>query len=124
MLSGMAIGWARRDLLRAAGALLVAGACGAAGEAPTARPATTPGAARPSSPLAANASLGVWPDQIARAPAPVREAYDYAARRPASLRFIPCYCGCAGAGHRDNQDCYVKAFATDGWVVLDLHGYG
>ena len=114
----------RRDLLRATVGAFVA-ACGApAVVAPDGGTPAATKAGRPDSPLAANAALGIWPDQIARASAEVREAYAYAARGPRSLRSIPCYCGCGAAGHRDNQDCYVKTFAADGWVVLDLHGYG
>ena len=114
--------WARRDVLRAAAAIAAASACGGATVA-SPRPSSVADA-RPSSPLAANADLGVWPEQIASAPLAVREAYEYAVRRPPSLRYIPCYCGCGAAGHKDNQDCYVKTFASNGWVVLDLHGYG
>lgn len=87
--------------------------------------AVAPGTAgRPDSPLAANPALEIWPDQIARSPVEVREAYGYAARGPRSLQFIPCYCGCGASGHLNNQDCYVERPASGGWVVLDLHGYG
>jgi hypothetical protein len=112
-------------VLRAGVGLVVAAACGS-DAAPGSASGTPVGtaAARPNSPLAANAALNIWPDQITKSSAEIREAYAYAARRPASLRYIPCYCGCGASGHRDNQDCYVKTFANDGWVVLDLHGYG
>jgi hypothetical protein len=122
----MASGWSRRDLLRA-GVGLVAVACagGTASDTPVpSSPRSSTAAGRPDSPLAANALLNVWPDKIAKAPAEVREAYDYAVRAPKSLQYIPCYCGCGASGHKNNQDCYVQTFATNGWVVLDLHGYG
>lgn len=37
------------------------------------------------------------------------EAYAYAATAPQILQWIPCYCGCAGMGHRSNVDCFFKA---------------
>ncbi|HZP96539.1 MAG TPA: PCYCGC motif-containing (lipo)protein [Candidatus Limnocylindria bacterium] len=108
--------WTRRAVLRASVGL-VAAAC-----------ATTPAAvasdARPNDPLAANADLGIWPDRITKSAREIREAYEYAVRRPRSLQFIPCYCGCGAQGHRNNQDCYVREFLAKGWVALDLHGYG
>lgn len=124
MVHRMGSGWRRRDVLRAAlgGLTLACGAQATDTPARTASAIASPG--RPDSPLAANAALGVWPAQIANASAEIREAYAYAVRGPRSLRSIPCYCGCGAAGHRDNQDCYVKTFAANGWVVLDLHGYG
>lgn len=101
-------------------ALFVSGA-GALAAACTAR--VVPAPTLP--PLAANAALGTWPDVIRTAPAPVREAYDWAVRNEQTLRFIPCYCGCGeSAGHRDNFDCYVSEVRDRGWVVLDLHSLG
>lgn len=114
--------WARREVLRGAAGLIVASACGGAAAArpsPTAATGT-----RPDHALAANPGLRIWPEVIARSAPEVREAYDYAARGPRSLQFIPCYCGCGAAGHLSNQDCFVDRFAAGGWVILDLHGYG
>lgn len=45
-------------------------------------------------------------------------------KNEATLRWIPCYCGCGAQGHRDNFDCYVREVRRDGWVVLDTHGLG
>jgi uncharacterized protein with PCYCGC motif len=111
-------------VLRAAAGAFVAAACVPAAGVPSPTGSAASSAGRPASPLAANAALGIWPDQITTASREIREAYAYAARAPRSLLNIPCYCGCGAAGHRNNQDCYVKTFASDGWVVLDLHGYG
>lgn len=108
----------RCDILRA-GLGLVVVAC-AGGSSPT--PVASDG--RPNDPLAANADLEVWPERIAKSSKEIREAYAYAVRRPKSLQYIPCYCGCGASGHKNNQDCYVKTFMDRGWVVLDLHGYG
>ncbi len=110
--------WSRRALLRA-GLGVVAAAC-----AGVPAPAPTAADGRPNDPLAANAELDVWPERIAKSSKEIREAYAYAVRGPRSLRYIPCYCGCGASGHKNNQDCYVKTFATKGWVTLDLHGYG
>lgn len=83
------------------------------------------GADVPDSPLAAHPASGRWPDVVARAPADVREAYAFAVDNYASLRSIPCYCGCGlSAGHRDNFDCYVKQPLSGGWSILDAHALG
>ena len=110
--------WTRRALLRASLGV-VAVACGGA-----AAPTPTAADGRPSDPLAANGSQGVWPERIAKSSKEIQEAYAYAVQRPPSLQYIPCYCGCGASGHRNNQDCYVKTFMDRGWVILDLHGYG
>lgn len=111
-------------MIRAAAGGAIAVACGGVTVAP--RPTTTATAAalKPDHALAANPALRVWPEIIARAAPEVREAYEYAARGPRSLQFIPCYCGCGANGHENNQDCFVERFAAAGWVILDLHGYG
>jgi len=106
----------RRQLLLAGGsALLVACTPGVASGS------AAPSAARPSSPLAANRALGVWPDLVAKAPLAVRQAYEYAASNQQILQFVPCYCGCGSIGHEDNLSCFVAQFAQDGWLVLDPH---
>ena len=106
----------RRQLLLAGGsAFLVACAPGVVSRS------AAPSAARPSSPLAANGALGVWPDLVAKAALPVRQAYEYAASNQQILQFVPCYCGCASIGHEDNLSCFVAQFGQDGWVVLDAH---
>lgn len=108
----------RRSFLTLAGAALVAAAC-------EPRPVrASPAAPRPSAALAANGALDIWPEVYRRAPAETRQAYDYAVRRPRSLAYIPCYCGCGASGHGSNQDCYVARFQADGWVTLDTHGFG
>ncbi len=110
----------RRRLLVAAGGLVLAGCVRA--QPVDAGPSRAPSSSgRPSSPFAANAALGVWPDFVTRLPATAREAYAYAAAGPRSLRYVPCYCGCGAAGHTDNLDCYIQSAAAGGWVVLDRH---
>jgi hypothetical protein len=53
----------------------------------------------------------------------VRAAYKFAAEHPEVLSYVPCFCGCERAGHRGNEDCFVKARAANGDVVeWDEHG--
>lgn len=59
-----------------------------------------------------------WPD-VSRE---VRTLYTWAAANQPVLQYIPCTCGCAGAGHRNNYDCYVKQGARG--VEYDPHAYG
>ena len=56
----------------------------------------------------------------------VRAVYDFAARHPEVLRYMPCFCGCdRSAGHRGNHDCFVKSRDAQGRVVeWDSHGLG
>ena len=56
----------------------------------------------------------------------VRAAYEFAARHPEILRYMPCFCACdRSAGHRGNHDCFVKRRDAQGRVVeWDSHGYG
>ena len=50
----------------------------------------------------------ILPADIRRAPLDVREAYRFAVANRETLRYIPCYCGCADAGHTSNVSCYVE----------------
>jgi hypothetical protein len=43
-----------------------------------------------------------------RLSAETEEAYAYALDHPQVIRWMPCYCGCGGMGHRSNLDCYLK----------------
>ncbi|MDE3111979.1 MAG: hypothetical protein KGN00_01390 [Chloroflexota bacterium] len=80
--------------------------------------------APPASKMAANPSAGMWPDALGATPAATQEAYKWAAVNRATLRYIPCYCGCAGIGHKDNFDCYVSEIRDGGWLVLSDHALG
>ena len=46
----------------------------------------------------------------------VQQVYEFAARHPEVLSYIPCYCGCESVGHRANHDCFVKSRAANGPV--------
>jgi hypothetical protein len=52
----------------------------------------------------------------------VRAVYEFAARRPDVLRYVPCFCGCERNGHQDNEDCFVASRAADGRPEWDRHG--
>jgi len=56
----------------------------------------------------------------------VRATYEFAARHPEVLQYVPCYCGCdRSAGHRGNHDCFVKRRGAYGRILeWDSHGYG
>jgi hypothetical protein len=55
----------------------------------------------------------------------VHEVYEFAARHPEVLQYVPCYCGCERAGHNGNHDCFVKSRASTGHIVeWDAHGLG
>ena len=58
-----------------------------------------------------------------RSPEIVRAAYRFAAEHPEILSYVPCFCGCERAGHRGNEDCFVKARNAAGDVTeWDEHG--
>ena len=58
-----------------------------------------------------------------RSPEVVRAAYRFAAEHPEILSYVPCFCGCERAGHRGNEDCFVKARNEKGDVTeWDPHG--
>jgi hypothetical protein len=53
----------------------------------------------------------------------VRAAYTFAAEHPEVLSYVPCFCGCERAGHRGNEDCFVKSRDANGDVIAwDEHG--
>jgi hypothetical protein len=60
-----------------------------------------------------------------RSAAVLQQVYDFAARHPEVLQYVPCYCGCERSGHTANHSCFVKSRATDGRVTeWDSHGMG
>ena len=64
-------------------------------------------------------------DHAVRAPELVRAAYEFAARHPEVLNYIPCFCGCERLGHRGNTDCFVGSRDKDGRVTeWETHALG
>jgi hypothetical protein len=60
-----------------------------------------------------------------RSAAILQQVYEFAARHPEVLQYVPCYCGCERVGHTANHSCFVKARAADGRVTeWDSHGMG
>lgn len=77
-----------------------------------------------SGPLPAIPSVPFTPP---RPMATVRQVYEFAARHPEVLKYVPCYCGCerVDIGHNGNHDCFVKSRAANGTVTAwDSHGMG
>lgn len=62
---------------------------------------------------------------LARPVAVVQQVYEFAARHPEVLQYVPCYCGCQSIGHKGNHECFVKRRAADGRVLeWEPHGSG
>ncbi len=73
----------------------------------------------------AMAPVSDLPTEAQKAPATVREAYQFAVANPDALRNVPCYCGCGSIGHTSNLSCYVKEMDGNGKVVaFDNHALG
>jgi len=111
-----------------AGALLAVVIVAAAGAGPSAQGGGTaastvvPMKPAPPGPLPPLPSVNYAP---ARPMAVVQQVYEFAARHPEVLQYVPCYCGCQREGHQGNHDCFVKSRAANGRVLLwDAHGIG
>ncbi len=61
-------------------------------------------------------ALPAVPNMVARSPEVVTAAYEFAARNPDILEYVPCFCGCDSAGHTGNADCFVQSRNEDGSV--------
>jgi hypothetical protein len=60
------------------------------------------------------------PDFVRALPSEWQGAYSFALARPDVLQWLPCYCGCAGAGHRSNLDCFFQRRET-GVITFEEH---
>lgn len=63
------------------------------------------------------------PAELAGAPPELRELYEFAARRPDVMHYVPCYCGCWRVGHESAYDCFVDEVRADGSVEIDDMGF-
>lgn len=63
------------------------------------------------------------PVSMSSAPAEVQAIYEFAARRPDVLHYLPCFCGCWRAGHKSNYDCFVDGIRDGGFVDIDEMGF-
>ena len=55
----------------------------------------------------------------------VQQVFEFAARHPEVLSYVPCYCGCENPqlGHKGNHDCFVAARDSKGDVTAwEPHG--
>jgi hypothetical protein len=53
----------------------------------------------------------------------LRDAHIFTADHPEVASFIPCYCGCGQAGHKDNADCFIRSRDPQGRVTeWEPHG--
>jgi len=113
-----------------AGCLLLLAACVVAVSAEQRAPSTSvsaPAAIVPQKP-APPGSLPPLPVVSFTPPLPmatVQQVYEFAARHPEVLQYVPCYCGCEREGHRGNHECFVKSRAANGRIAeWDSHGMG
>ena len=49
--------------------------------------------------------------------------YAYVATHADLLAQIPCFCGCAGQGHRSVLNCFVAGFRADGTPTWTDHSF-
>src|SRR5690349_13184784 len=71
------------------------------------------------------ADLPLLPEGVDRGVMPlpvVRAAYEFAARHPEVMHYMPCFCGCERAGHKGNHDCFVSG--RDGKKVTSWEPHG
>jgi hypothetical protein len=106
-------------------ATLVATAVSQAQQAPRRGPAATipvvPAKPAPPGPL----PPVPFEQYLARPATVVQQVYEFAARHPEVLQYVPCYCGCQSLGHKGNHECFVKRRAADGRVLeWEPHGSG
>ena len=47
----------------------------------------------------------------------LRDAHMFTADHPEVASYVPCYCGCGNAGHKNNADCFVKGRDAEGRVT-------
>ena len=59
-----------------------------------------------------------FPARVETAAPELRALYEFAARRPDVLHYVPCFCGCGGV-HKSNYDCFINDVRPDGVVFID-----
>ena len=53
----------------------------------------------------------------------LKDAHVFTADHPEVASYVPCYCGCGSAGHKNNADCFVKGRDPEGRVTAwEPHG--
>ena len=70
-------------------------------------------------PLPAGVNNSARPTEV------VKAVYEFAARHPEVLKYMPCFCGCERMGHHGNDDCFVAGRDAKGHVTdWEYHGMG
>jgi hypothetical protein len=97
--------------------------------AQSSQPAAPPAPAMtPADPRFLAADLPLLPDGVVMAVRPVgvvRATYEFAARHPEVMKYVPCFCGCERGGHMDNHDCFVASRGVDDRVTQwESHAIG
>jgi Protein of unknown function with PCYCGC motif len=70
-------------------------------------------------PLPAGVNNAVRPPEV------VRAVYEFAARHPEVLEYMPCFCGCERGGHNSNADCFIAQRDAKGRVAAwETHATG
>lgn len=115
-------GWSLTAGIAALAALALAPACSSPDTQPAPPPAESSQPPGASTAQASTIASDLPPlqgdlDQAARPAEVVRAAYEFAARHPEVLKYVPCFCGCNVMGHRDNDDCFVSARDASGRVT-------
>ena len=121
---------ARRSFVFAAvpaAIVVLALGCSSPGDAPNAAQAVRqPAPATRADPTVIAVDLPPLPPGInsaARAPEVVRVVYEFAARHPEVLNYVPCICSCERMGHKGNHDCFVsKRDAAGNVTAWESHG--
>ena len=92
----------------------------------SALPQSTPLPSPANDPRFLAADLPLLPVGVDRGVAPlpvIRTAYEFAARHPEVMKYVPCFCGCERGGHKDNHDCFVAARDSSSKVTAwEPHG--
>jgi hypothetical protein len=91
------------------------------------KPMASRGVASPGTPKPHVGPLPPIPYEGYPSPRPMavtQAAYEFAARHPEVLQYVPCFCGCERGGHGGNHDCFVRSRDANGKVTWDSHGYG
>jgi len=94
---------------------------------PAGQPGTRAAAVAPVKPAPAGAlpALPRVSFPPARPMAVVQQVYEFAARHPDVLQYVPCFCGCERGEHSGNHDCFVKSRAANGRITeWEPHGIG
>jgi Protein of unknown function with PCYCGC motif len=127
-MSWLTIRW-RAALAAAAALIVVVTACGSEPPAGSAS-ADPPKPAAQSSAPAVSGYAGALPPlpvvqfALARPEPMLRAAYEFAARHPDVLRYMPCFCGCERNGHGNNEDCFIEGRDGNGKPRWSPHGLG